>query len=160
MFFLATTSVYPRLFNFFFYYNSTKIAFLQVAQLTYMTKVSQGLAIISDENSKDLITYLILSGEAAAKRVNTSVTRRGCESLPARRVRKEKASGASRFLLIKQNQSLQHYKHVRSYFTAPDLILSFAIWAIVWTSSAGNSHRLVLENFNRGKSFFKNYYYN
>lgn len=66
-----------------------------------MTKVSQGLAIISDENSKDLITYLILSGEAAAKRVNTSITRRGCESFPAR-TRKEKASGASRFLLIKQ----------------------------------------------------------
>lgn len=85
----------------FFFYNSTKIAFLQVAQLTYMTKVSQGLAILSDENSKGLITYLILSGEAAAKRVNTSITRRGCKSLPAR-TRKEKASGASRFFLIKQ----------------------------------------------------------
>lgn len=99
MFFHATTSVYPRLFNFFFFYNSTKIAFLQVAQLTYMTKVSQGLAIISDEDSKGLITaYLVLSGEAAAKRVNTSISRRGYESPPAR-TKKEKASGASRFLL-------------------------------------------------------------
>lgn len=60
-----STLVYSTFF-FFFFYNSTKIAFLQVAQLTYMTKVSQGLAIICDENSKGLITYL-LSGEAVTK---------------------------------------------------------------------------------------------
>lgn len=107
MFFLATTSVYPRLFNFFFY-NSTKIAFLQVAQLTYMTKVSQGLAIISDENSKDLITYLILSGEAAAKRVNTSVTRRGVR-ITSRAYKKRKSVWRVALSLNKANQSLQHY---------------------------------------------------
>lgn len=33
-FFTLQRQCTPRLFNFFFFYNSTKIAFLQVAQLT------------------------------------------------------------------------------------------------------------------------------
>lgn len=79
-----------------FFYNSTKIAFLQVAQLTYMTKVSQGLAIISDEDSKGLITaYLVLSGEAAAKRVNTSISRRRVR-IPSRAYKKKKKRLARR----------------------------------------------------------------
>lgn len=116
MFFHATTSVYPRLFNFFFFITVQKLHFLQVAQLTYMTKVSQGLAIISDENSKGLITaYLVLSGEAAAKRVNTSISRRGCES-PSRAYNERKSVWRVA-LFLKANQSLRHASGLLFYRT-------------------------------------------